>query len=118
MTRQIQIALVSLVGLLIVAQLFARAGGVGFVTAIVVFLIAWWTILFMVLPLRVQGQFETGEIEPGSEPGAPADPKLGYKAWLTTVVTSGLWLVYYIAFEFRLISLEAIPFLMRFEPPA
>ena len=30
--RQFQIGLVSLVGLLIVAQLFVRAGGVGFVT--------------------------------------------------------------------------------------
>ena len=111
MIAKLQKGLVALVLVLLIGQLFIRGGGVGFVTGIVVFLISWWTILFAVLPVRVRGQHETGEIVPGSEPGAPEHPHLGYKAWLTTVITSGLWLVYFILWEFRLVSLEWLPFL-------
>ncbi len=99
-----------------IAQLFLDNGGVGFVTGIVVWLIAWWTILFAVLPYRTVGQFETGDVVPGSEPGAPAEPMLRRKAWMTTVITSAFWLVFFVIVEFRLIGLEAIPFLPTYEP--
>ena len=67
------------------AQLFVCASGeVGFVEGIVVYLITWWIVIFTVLPIRIQGQYETGEIVEGSEPGAPVNPRLKEKASLTT----------------------------------
>jgi predicted secreted protein len=101
--------LVGLCAVLWIAQLFISGGGVGFVTGIVVYLIVWWMVFFCVLPLRVQSQEEAGDVEPGSEPGAPADPQLGYKFKLTSVITAGFWLVYFILWEFQLVSLGEIP---------
>jgi len=96
--------LVALAAVLLVSQLFIRNDGVGFVSGLVVFLIAWWTVLFAILPRDVRGQYETGEVVEGSEPGAPVDPQLKRKAWLTTVVTAGLWLVFFGVVEFALVD--------------
>lgn len=41
------------------------------VGGVVIFLISWWMCLFVVLPIGVRGQFEDGEIEDGTEEGAP-----------------------------------------------
>lgn len=110
MRRIVEYLLVSLVVVLWVAQLFLPDQGVGFVTGIVVFLIAWWMVFFTVLPLRVKGQLEAGAVVPGSEPGAPAEARIPQKMWLTTVITAGLWMIYFIAWEFGLVGLDTLPF--------
>jgi predicted secreted protein len=107
---RIGIALGGLVAVLSIAQLFLPDAGVGFVTGIVVYLIVWWMVFFCVLPLRVQSQQEMGDIEPGSEPGAPVDPQLGYKFKLTSTIAAGIWLVYFVVFEFGLLSLDMFPY--------
>ncbi len=54
-------------------------------SALVVFFIAWWMVFLASLPIGVRGQFEDGEVEDGTEPGAPSDPMLLKKAiWATT----------------------------------
>jgi predicted secreted protein len=116
MWRYAQMFIVALSLVLLFAQLFVRSGEVGFVEGIVVWLISWWIILFMVLPLRVKGQFETGEIVPGSEPGAPSVPLLKYKAWLTTVLASGFWLIFFAVMELGLIDIDALPFMDQLGP--
>lgn len=103
MTRALQILIVALAAAILVSQLFIRNGGVGFVSGLVVYLIGWWTVLFAILPLQITGQHETGEVVAGTEPGAPVDPGLKHKAWLTSVVMAALWLVYFVVFEFSLI---------------
>lgn len=51
---------------------------------LVVFVIAWWMILFVVLPIGVQSQSEAGRTEEGTEPGAPVQHNLPKKAkWAT-----------------------------------
>lgn len=90
------------------AQLFVRSGEVGFVEGIVVYLITWWIVIFTVLPIRVQGQYETGEIVEGSEPGAPVNPRLKEKAFLTTVITSVLWLIFFAVMELGIIDLNTL----------
>ena len=117
MSRWLENGLVALVVVLLVAQLFLPDRGVGFVTGLVVLLLIWWMVLFAVLPRRVRGQFEDGDVVPGTEPGAPVEPRLKEKAWLTTLIACGLWLVYFVVFEFELIGLDAIPFGLHFEPP-
>jgi predicted secreted protein len=100
--------LIALCAALWVLQLFLPDQGVGFVTGIVVYLIVWWMVFFTVLPLRVRGQHEDGDIVPGSEPGAPTDPRIAEKMWLAASVTAVLWLIYFVGFEFGLVSLDAI----------
>lgn len=116
MIRKLSWALVALAAVLLVLQLFIAAGGVNFVTGIVVYLIVWWMVFFCVLPLRVQSQQEMGDIEPGSEPGAPVDPQLKYKFKLTSTIAAGIWLVYFVVFEFRLLTLDMIPFGPTYTP--
>lgn len=94
-----------------VAQLFLPDRGIGFVTGLVVFLITWWIVLFMTLPLGVRSQAEHGEMVTGTDPGAPVLPDLKRKAWLTTVITSYVWLALFVLIEFQPIPLDAIPFL-------
>lgn len=107
--------LLAVCGALWIAQLFLPDEGVGFVTGIVVYLIVWWMVFFTVLPLRVRGQHEDGVVVPGSEPGAPTNPHIGAKVWLAARITGVLWLIYFVGFEFGLISLEAFNIV---RPPA
>ena len=54
------------------------------VGGVVIFLISWWMCLFVVLPIGVRGQFEDGEVEDGTEEGAPVSHMLPKKAiWAT-----------------------------------
>ena len=41
-------------------------------TAVAIFFLIWWVVLFAVLPWGVRSQHEGGEITPGTDPGAPA----------------------------------------------
>ena len=54
------------------------------VGGVVIFLISWWICLFVVLPIGVRGQFEDGEIEDGTEEGAPVRHMMPKKViWAT-----------------------------------
>ena len=66
-------------------------------TAFVLYALVWWTVLFAVLPIGVRSQDEEGAVAPGTEPGAPAAPRLLMKALLTTLLSAlllGLLLAY------------------------
>ena len=53
-------------------------------SALVVFVVAWWLCLFCVLPIGVQSQVEADSVVEGSEPGAPVVHGLRKKAiWAT-----------------------------------
>ena len=57
-------------------------------TAIAIYFLIWWVVLFAVLPFGVRSQEEQGEIASGTDPGAPAVPRLLAKvAWTTLVAT-------------------------------
>jgi len=53
------------------------------ITAAAVYFVAWWVVFLAVLPFGVERHQET---QAGLEPGAPANPQLGKKALITTVV--------------------------------
>jgi predicted secreted protein len=55
------------------------------------YFIIWWTLLFAVLPFGVRSQHEMNEIVPGSEPGAPARPRLGMKLLANTILAAVVW---------------------------
>lgn len=67
---------------------------------IAVFITIWWTVLFAVLPFGVRSQHETGQVEHGTDPGAPIRPMLLKKALWTTAITAIIfaalyaWIVY------------------------
>jgi predicted secreted protein len=84
-------------------------------TAVAVFFLIWWVVLFAVLPWGVRSQQEGGEVAPGTDPGAPAIPRLGRKLLWTTIVSVVIFAGCYVVYANRLITLEGLtrPFGMR-----
>jgi predicted secreted protein len=85
-------------------------------TALAVFFLIWWVTLFAVLPWGVRSQHESGEIAPGTDPGAPALPKLGRKLIWTTLVASAVFATFYVVYAERLLTLNSLfaPFGLHF----
>jgi predicted secreted protein len=55
--------------------------------AVVLFLTIWFVVLFAVLPFGVRSQHESGDYVPGTDPGAPVEPRLLIKALWTTFLS-------------------------------
>ena len=73
------------------------------------FFLVWWVVFFAMLPLGVKSQHEAGEIEPGTDPGAPQRPLLLWKVAATTVVTAVLVVIVYALWEAGLIAIDRLP---------
>lgn len=79
------------------------------ITAFAVYFIIWWLTLFIVLPIGVRSQAETGEVEPGTEPGAPVRSRLGWKLLANTILAGvifGVW--YWMTYRLGL-GLDSLP---------
>jgi predicted secreted protein len=57
-------------------------------TAIAIYFLVWWIVLFAVLPWGVRNQEESGDIVPGTDPGAPAVHTVWKKLLWTTIIAS------------------------------
>jgi predicted secreted protein len=67
-------------------------------SAIAIYFIMWWLILFTVLPLGVRNAAEAGvAVEEGNDAGAPVAHGLKWKAVLTTIITSVVFAMFYFA---------------------
>lgn len=75
-------------------------------TALAIYFIVWWVILFAVLPWGVRSQAEAGVVVPGSDPGAPAIARLGLKLIWTTVAATVVFALLYAAYVTRIVSLD------------
>ena len=73
-------------------------------TALAIYFVIWWIALFLTLPFGVRSQHEDGEGEPGTDPGAPADPRLVRKGVITTLIATLLWIAFYLLATSDLIS--------------
>jgi len=56
-------------------------------TACAIFFTTWFIVLFAVLPFGIRSQHETGEVVPGTDPGAPVALHFWSKMAWTTFVT-------------------------------
>jgi predicted secreted protein len=81
---------------------------VAWTTWLAIYFIMWWTVLFAVLPWGIRSQHESGDVVPGSDPGAPSLPQLRAKVLWTTVATTVLFGAFYFSSVNNLISLDKI----------
>ena len=58
------------------------------VQGVVAYAVIWWVVIFAVLPFGIRPA-EEGDI--GHAAGAPANPRLWFKAGVTTFVAAVLW---------------------------
>jgi predicted secreted protein len=73
-------------------------------TAIAIYFLIWWVVLFAVLPWGVRAQGEGGA--PGTDPGAPMVANLKAKLVWTTVVTSVVFAACWYVYTRQLLTLD------------
>jgi predicted secreted protein len=80
-------------------------------SAIAIYFVIWWLVLFIALPFGVRNSHESGAVvEEGHEAGAPVNPKLLQKAVVTTVIATIVFVVFYYAKTRGFLTLENLPF--------
>jgi predicted secreted protein len=75
-------------------------------TIFAIYFIIWWVVLFMVLPWGVHSQSESGEVAPGTDPGAPAVHVVWRKLLWTTAIASILFGILAAIYELNLIPYD------------
>lgn len=70
---------------------------------IVVYVILWWVVLFMALPVGLNREADAPDVA-GQAYGAPRRPRLLIKFALTTAIAALLWVGVYLAVDAELIS--------------
>ncbi len=78
-------------------------------TALAVFFVLWWLILFMTLPFGVRTAEEAGEeVVAGQSLGAPVRPRLWLKVLVTTGITGILVLSTHLLMVYEIIDMRAL----------
>ena len=72
------------------------------VSAVVVYIIIWWLVLFMVLPFGVR---QPDNVERVGDRGAPANPRLLLKVGVTTLIATIVFAIVFWAIDSGAISL-------------
>lgn len=72
----------------------------GIFTSIAVFFVIWWVVLFAILPFGIRSQWEDGEPQTGTEPGAPVKSNIPKKFIVTTVVAILVFIGFRIGLSF------------------
>ena len=70
-------------------------------TGVMVYVILWWLVWFMMLPIGVK---VPDEVEKGHATSAPSNPNLGIKCAATTLISGALWGVVYLVIAAEVIS--------------
>ena len=83
------------------------------ITAIAIYVVIWWVILFAILPIGISTQEEQGEVAPGTVSSAPHRPRIGLKLIATTIAAGVIFAIFW-GLQGVGYTLDDIPFLPRF----
>lgn len=75
-------------------------------SALVVFAVLWFLVLFCVLPLRMVSQGDAGEVARGTTASAPAEPRMKRKFAITTLIALALWVPICLGITYGYLTLE------------
>lgn len=62
-------------------------------SALVLFAVIWFLVMFVTLPIGLRTQGDENEVVPGTQAGAPANFRLKRTVIVVTLVTAVLWAV-------------------------
>ncbi len=65
----------------------------GITSALVLFAVIWFMVLFVTLPIGLRTQGDEDEIVPGTQAGAPANLNMKRKFKIVTAVAFVLWVI-------------------------
>ncbi|MEE2949787.1 Predicted secreted protein [Fulvimarina manganoxydans] len=80
----------------------------GIISAIAVFFVIWWTVLFVVLPFGMRVP-ENEELRLGTQEGTPTNPRIGRMALITTLISIIVFVTYYVMTQVVGFGLDDIP---------
>ena len=83
-------------------------------TALAIYFVMWWIVLFLTLPFGVRSQHEDGESVAGTDPGAPIASRMGRKLIWTTVISAVIFAASWLAYNAGLLNVERLSRLMGF----
>ena len=81
-------------------------------TALAIYFVLWWVVLFVTLPFGVRSQHEDGVGAPGTDPGAPIATKMGRKLIWTTVIAAIVYGIGMLAYRAGYLNIERLSDLM------
>ncbi|KAA0970658.1 DUF1467 family protein [Aureimonas fodinaquatilis] len=81
----------------------------GVLSLIAIYFVIWWTVLFAILPIGVRSQADDNDIILGTTHSAPQQPRLLFKALLTTLVSALVMAALYVAVEVFGITFNSLP---------
>ena len=81
-------------------------------TALAIYFVMWWIVLFLTLPFGVRSQHEDGESAPGTDPGAPVLPRMARKLVWTTVISAVVFAASMAAYNAGYLNVERLSNLM------
>ena len=77
-------------------------------TALATYFLIWWVTLFAVLPWGVRNQEESGEVVSGTDPGAPAVPRLWRKLLWTTLLSGVVYGILTVLYRSGVLSFDLV----------
>ena len=83
-------------------------------TALAIYFVLWWVVLFVTLPFGVRSQHEDGDSAPGTDPGAPILARMGRKLLLTTLISGVIFAVAMWAYYQGYFNIERLSKLLGF----
>ena len=79
----------------------------GITGSLIVYIIIWWIVFFSILPVGIQSNKRVFKDNIGGfDPGAPKNPKIAKKFFITTIITSILFIVIYYLVNIGLLNLR------------
>ena len=81
-------------------------------TALAIYFVMWWIVLFLTLPFGVRSQHEDGVGAPGTDPGAPILTRMGPKLLWTTIISAVIFALSMVAYNAGYLSIERLSKLM------
>jgi len=101
------LALLHRSGVIVVPDWLLSADDLPSVADAVVFVITWWTVLFLVLPW---GNRPRAEPETGHAASAPERPRIGIKMLITTLITMIIWVIIFVVIRGEFFSFREAAF--------
>lgn len=85
-------------------------------SAIVLYAVIWFMVLFIMLPIRLRTQGDAGDVMPGTPAGAPAEFAMKRKLLWVSAISAVLWLVFSAIILSGMISPRDLDWFDRMEP--
>lgn len=85
-------------------------------SAIVLFVVIWFMLFLMALPIGMRSQEQDGDVVPGTPASAPVNPEIKRKVLWVTGITIALWIPLVWFITSGILSIRDIDFYNRMGP--